>query len=198
MRRPVSALLVTSAALACLSVACNGLGTFMEGFLASQSQPLPEIAATPALPPVGFSSLQSSAPVRIGTSQSIGGVTLVVRRVIRPAGYLASDAGLYTEPDQSEELVAVDVRVTCTAPDEQACHLSTLDFGAKGDLGVAYVAELTRSGNSQYLGSGELQAGQSRTGYLFFLIKRGDSGLVMTFPRGLGFPVPSVAFSLGN
>jgi Domain of unknown function (DUF4352) len=197
MRESAAALLVSSAVLASLTVACNSLN-FPNGFLASQSQPLPEIAATPALPSVGFSSLESSTPVRIGTSQSIGGVTLVVRKVIRPAGSLASGAGFYTAPDQDEEYLAVDVRVTCTSPDGHTCNLSTFDFGAKGNLGVTYVAELTRSRSSQYFDTADLLAGKSRTGYLLFLIKRDDIGLVMTYPRGLGFPVPSVAFSLSN
>jgi len=161
------------------SLGCMGTGDV----LGSIGEPIP--MGTPGVPGLDTQSWQSGPPVPIGTSQQLGDLKLVVENVIRPANHVADDATFYTEPGYGREYVAVDVTATCDLPAGEACYLSSADFGASGTQGATYMAELVTSGIGHAFEGGELKGGKSRSGYLFFLVSRDDSRLVMQFPSSL-------------
>jgi hypothetical protein len=170
----VGALLLALNSLACLSTA-DVVGAIAE--------PIP--MGTPGVPGLDTQAWQSGPPVPIGTSQEFGDVTLVVKNVIRPANHVADDATFYARPGSGQEYVAVDISATCNLPAGEACYLSAADFSASGAQGATYFAQLTTSGGGHSFEGGELKGGKSRSGYLFFLVSRDDSGLVMQYPSSI-------------
>lgn len=153
------------------------------GELGPIGQPIP--MGTPGVPGLDTDSWQARSPVGIGTSQQVGNLTLVVNNVIRPADHIADDATFHTEPESGQEYVAVEISATCNLPAEEACFLSSADFGASGAQGATYMAQLVTSGIGRAFEGGELRGGKSRSGYLLFLVSRDDSALVMQYPSSV-------------
>ena len=150
------------------------------GELGPIGQPIP--MGTPFASELDWPSGQAAPAVPLGTSQQVGNLTLVAKNVIRPANHIADDATFYTEPESEQEYVAVEISATCNLPAEEACFLSSADFGASGAQRATYMAQLVTSGIGRALEGGELKGGKSRSGYLFFLVRRDDSALVMQYP----------------
>jgi len=189
MRSLATAFGPTALTLGLATLACLGTGDM----LGAIGEPIP--MGTPGVPGLDTQSWQSGPPVPIGTSQEFGELKLVVENVIRPANHVADDATFYTEPEYGQEYVAVDVTATCNLPAGEACYLSSADFGASGAQGAPYMAELVTSGIGRAFEGGELKGGKSRSGYLFFLVSRDDSGLVMQYPSSvLGSIGPKALF----
>ena len=151
---------------------------------------------TPFVASEGILAREPSPPVSVGTSQTVGNLSLVVTNVIRPANHIADDATFYTEPDRGMEYVAVDIKAHCDLPPDQSCMVSSFDFGAEGASGTPYRAEILTLGVSRGFETGDLPGGKSRSGHLFFLVWRDDSGLAMYYPQSLGFALNAAALSI--
>lgn len=181
---------LAAVALLATTMACSGASDA----LGSIGEPIP--MGTAVVPSIDVQAWQPSSPVPLGTSQTIGNVTLSVTNVIRPANHIADDASFYSEPDRGKEFVAVDVTATCNLPSDQACSLTTADFGAEGSQGNSYHSEIVVSGVRRAFESGELTGGKSRSGFLLFLVDSDDRGLVMRFPQMFGFAGQAASFSI--
>lgn len=192
MRSPAQHVIGLILILALGSIACLGTGEVIQAI----DEPIP--MGTPVVPEFDSQAWESAPAVPIGTSQGVGSLTLVVTNVIRPANHIADEASFYTRPEPGKEYVAVDIMATCDLPPDQACTLSSMDFGASGAQGNSYGAEILTSGVSRAFEGGELKGGKSRSGYLLFLIDRDDSGLVMLYPRMYGLFGPTRSFSIDD
>jgi hypothetical protein len=169
--------------MACLSTA-DGIGAI--------SEPIP--LGTPVLPELGALSWEAAPAAPIGTSRQVGSLSLIVSNVIRPANHVADEAMFYSDPARGMEYVAVEVSVTCNLPAEQSCQVSTSDFAASGAQGTTYLADFILSGVRHALEAGELKGGKSRSGYVLFVVDRGDRDLVLRYPHRMGLPGPSATF----
>ena len=178
MRNPAKYLIPLMLAFVLATPAC-----ISGGELGPIGQPIP--MGTPFASELDLPSGQAAPAVPLGTSQQVGSLTLVAKNVIRPANHIADDATFYAEPDSGQEYVAVEISATCNLPAEEACFLSSADFGASGAQRATYMAQLVTSGIGRALEGGELKGGKSRSGYLFFLVRRDDSALVMQYPSSV-------------
>ena len=186
MHKPAKSLLSGALLLAMTSLAC--LST--QDVIGAIAEPLP--MATAGAPDINFETWQPGPPVPIGTSQQIGDMTLVVTNVIRPANHVADDATFYTEPERGEEYVAVYLEATCKLPSDQTCRVA--DFTATGAKRSTYFADFLAGGASHGFESGDLKGGSSRAGYVFFVVDRDDTGLVMRYPNVIGNLAPTGLF----
>jgi hypothetical protein len=178
MRDPAKHLIPLMLAFVLATPAC-----ISGGELGPIGQPLP--MGTPFASEFDLPSGQAAPAVRLGTSQQVGSLTLVAKNVVRPANHIADDATFYIQPESGQEYVAVEISATCNLPAEEACFLSSADFGASGAQGATYFGQLVTSGIGRAFEGGELKGGKSRSGYLFFLVSRDDSALVMQYPSSV-------------
>lgn len=131
----------------------------------------------------------SPAPVSQGTESIVGNVGITVIRVVNPADNYVGKAAKYTVLDAGDQYLLVDVKVRCVSADE-SCRLSEFDFGVESNAGRDYPAELSGNFSDDIKGmfeGGEIEPGKSMSGSIIFVIKRGESGLIMVYPRLFGF-----------
>jgi len=152
----------------------------------SQSSGLP-VSST--MPVSNFSFPTAPAPVSQGTESIVGNVGITVIRVVNPADNYVGKAAKYTVLDAGDQYLLVDVKVRCVSADE-SCRLSEFDFGVESNAGRDYPAELSGNFSDDIKGmfeGGEIEPGKSMSGSIIFVIKRGESGLIMVYPRLFGF-----------
>lgn len=92
----------------------------------------------------------------------------------------------------------VDVKVRCVSS-ERKCHLTEFDFGIETKDRQDYLAELSGS-YSDLKGlfeGGDIEPGKSMSGSLIFVIDKGESGLILIYPRLYAFG-GSAKFMLGK
>jgi hypothetical protein len=142
---------------------------------------------TSGTPVTGLSFPTAPGLVSIGTETIMGNVGITVTGIMLPANGYVGNTARYTALDQDEEYLRVDIKVRCVSSKEK-CHLTEFDFGVETKGGHDYPAEL--SGGFDLKGlfeGGDIQPGKSMTGSLLFVIKKGDSGLVLYYPHMFGF-----------
>jgi hypothetical protein len=139
--------------------------------------------------PVGIYSFPTSRPpASVGEEQTVGNLSVSVRRVVRPANSFVGK-GLYTQPKEDEEYLLVEINVRCTS-DSESCRATEFDFGVSGNNKRDYVAEFSSSFSDGVEGlfeGGEIEAGQSMSGNIIFIIAKDDSDLILTYPRMYNF-----------
>ncbi len=192
MRSPANLMIQAILMLGLTSLACLSTGEVIGAI----GEPIP--MGTSVVPQFDSLAWDPAPAAPIGISQQVGSLTLTVDNVIRPANHIADDATFYTQPEPGQEYLAVDITVTCNLPAEEACYLSSADFGASGAQGSSYMAEIMTTGIGRALEGGELKGGSSRSGYLFFQVNRDDSGLVMQYPRLFGLSGQSGSFLIDD
>ena len=162
----------------------------------SQSAGLP-VSST--MPVSNFSFPTASAPVSQGTESILGNVGITVIRVINPADNYVGNAAKYTVLDKGDQYLLVDIKVRCVSAEEK-CRLSEFDFGVESNAGRDYPAELSGNFSDDLKGmfeGGEIEPGKSLSGSIIFVVKRGESGLIMVYPRLFAFG-GSAKFTLGR
>jgi uncharacterized protein DUF4352 len=146
----------------------------------------------------GFSFPTASDAVSQGVESIVGNVGITVTRVINPANSYVGKAAKYTTLDKGDQYLLVDIKVRCISSKEK-CRLTEFDFGVESNAGRDYPAEL--SGNFSDLKGlfegGDIEPGKSMSGSIIFVIQKGESGLVLVYPRLFNFG-GSAKFTLGR
>jgi Domain of unknown function (DUF4352) len=153
---------------------------------------------TSTTPISGVSFPTAPAPVSVGQEARINDLGITVTRVISPADSHMGKAALPSVLREGKEYLVVDIKVRCLSSGEQ-CHLTEFDFGVETKGGRDYPAELSVS-YSDLKGvfeGGDIEAGQSMSGSLIFVIEKSDSGLTLVYPRLFAFG-GSAKFMLGK
>src|SRR5207245_25340 len=127
-------------------------------------------------------------PAPMFTELTVGDLAISVRRIVRPADSFAGK-GRYTQPDQDQEYLSVEVQVYCLPDSSQTCRITEFDFGVSGDKGRDYVAEFSSSVDDVegLFEGGDIEPDHSLHGDLVFIVDKDDSGLILTYPRMYNF-----------
>ena len=171
----------------------GGLLAIQYMLIKSMSTGMP-VSSTPI---TGLSIPTAPGPVSIGTESIMGNVGITVTGIMLPANGYVGNTARYTALDKGEEYLRVDIKVRCVSSKEK-CHLTEFDFGVQTQSGKDYPAEL--SGGYDLKGlfeGGDIEPGKSMTGSMLFVIKKGESGLVLYYPRMFAFG-GSARFLLGK
>ena len=161
----------------------------------SQSSGLP-VSAT--MPVSNFSFPTAQAPAGFNKELTVGNLGITVTGIVSPADHVVGTANRFNILEKDEEYLVVYIKTRCGSKSE-TCRVTEFDFGVESDAGRDYTAEL--SGNfSDIRGlfeGGEIPSGQNLGGSLIFIIKKGDHGLRLVYPRMLGFG-DTAKFTLGK
>ena len=160
----------------------------------SQSAGLP-ISSTPIS---GLSFPTKGAPVSLNKELIVGNLGITVTGIVSPANAIVGKANKFDVLEKDEEYLLVYIKTRCVSKSEK-CRVTEFDFGVHSNSGRDYAAEL--SGNFSDLKGlfegGEIPPGQNLGGSLIFIIKKGERGLMLVYPRMYSFGA-SGEFLLGK
>jgi hypothetical protein len=161
----------------------------------SQSTGLPGSSSTPVS---GFSFPTARAPAGFNTELTVGNLGITVTGIVSPADHVVGTANRFNVLEKDEEYLVVYIKTRCVSKSE-TCRVTESDFGVESDSGRDYPAELSVSFSDirGLFEGGEIPPGQNLGGSLIFIIKKGDKGLTLVYPRLFGFG-NVVKFSLGK
>ena len=147
----------------------------------------------------GFSIPTASAPVSLGKEAIVNQLGITVTRLISPADNYIGKAAFPSVLSEGKEYLVVDVNVRCLSSKEK-CRLTEFDFGLETTGGHEYPAELSGNYSDELKGlfeGGNIESGKSMSGSLIFIIEKGESGLILIYPRLFAFG-GSAKFILGK
>jgi len=160
----------------------------------SQSNGLP-VSSTPIS---GFSFPTHRAAAPLNTELTVGTLGITVTGIVSPADALVGKANQFNVLEKDEEYLVVYIKTRCISKSEK-CRVTESDFGVHSEAGRDYPAELS-VGFSDLKGlfeGGEIPAGQNLGGSLIFIIRKGEHGLTLVYPRLFSFG-SSAEFLLGK
>ena len=201
MRRSSSGILVglvVTAAIGLLSLylfQSAWLNVISRMLNSSQSTGLPGSSSTPV---TGFSLPTARAPASIGTELTVGNLGITVTGIVSPADHVIGKSNRFNVLEKDEEYLVVYMKTRCVSKSE-TCRVTEFDFGLESDAGRDYPAELSGS-YSDIKGlfeGGDIPPGQNLGGSLIFIIKKGERGLTLVYPRMFGFG-STARFTLGK
>jgi len=160
----------------------------------SQSTGLP-VSSTPIS---GFSFPTHAAPAPLNTELTVGNLGITVTGIVSPADALIGKANRFNVLEKDEEYLVVYIKTRCVSKSEK-CRVTESDFGVHSEAGRDYPAELSVSFSDLkgLFEGGEIPAGQNLGGSLIFIIRKGDHGLTLVYPRLFSFGA-SAEFLLGK
>ena len=161
----------------------------------AQSTGLPGSSSTPVS---GFSFPTARAPAAINTELTVGNLGITVTGIVSPADHVVGTANRFNVLEKDEEYLVVYMKTRCVSKNE-TCRVTEFDFGLESDSGRDYPAELSGS-YSDIKGlfeGGDIPPGQNLGGSLIFIIKKGERGLTLVYPRMFGFG-NTARFTLGK
>jgi hypothetical protein len=161
----------------------------------SQSAGLP----TSSTPISGFSFPTHRAPASVGTELTVGNLGITVTGIVSPADAMVGKANKFNVLEKDEEYLVVYIKTRCVSKSE-TCRVTESDFGVQSDAGRDYAAELSGNYSDDLKGlfeGGDIPPGQNLGGSLIFIIRKGDRGLTLVYPRLFSFG-DSAEFLLGK
>jgi hypothetical protein len=161
----------------------------------SQSTGLPGSSSTPIS---GFSFPTARAPAALNTELTVGYLGITVTGIVSPADHVVGKANRFNVLEKDEEYLVVYIKTRCVSKSE-TCRVTEFDFGVESNSGRDYPAELSGS-YSDLKGlfeGGDIPPGQNLGGSLIFIIKKGERGLTLVYPRMFGFG-STARFTLGK
>ena len=170
------------------------LKLIMHMMSSSQSAGLP----TSSTPISGLSFATQAPAVSLNTEVKVGNLGITVTGIVSPANHVIGTANRFNVLEKDEEYLVVYIKTRCVSKSE-TCRVTEFDFGVESDSGRDYPAELTVS-YSDLKGlfeGGDIPPGQNLGGMLIFIVKKGDRGLTLVYPRMFGFG-SSAKFLLGK
>lgn len=130
-------------------------------------------------PPVGFAQ---NNPAPVGAAITIDHKSLKVTGIIRPADDTVAKGNMFnTSPAAGQEYVFVNLSATCEQTPGATCSIDDSDFKMLGPSGQSYDPETFLAGVSGLLGSSEFKGGTTKTGYVAFIVDKGDTKLVLVY-----------------
>ena len=161
----------------------------------SQSNGLP----TSSTPASGFSFPTARHPAALNTELTVGNLGITVTGIVSPADQIVGTANRFNVLEKDEEYLIVYIKTRCVSKSE-TCRVTESDFGIESDTGRDYPAELSGNYSDDLKGlfeGGDIPPGQNLGGSLIFIIKKGDRGLTLVYPRLFGFG-DTAKFMLGK
>jgi hypothetical protein len=161
----------------------------------SQSTGLPA-SSTPV---TGFSFPTARAPAAINTELTVGNLGITVTGIVSPADHVVGTANRFNVLEKDEEYLVVYIKTRCVSKSE-TCRVTEFDFGVESDSGRDYPAELSGNYSDDLRGlfeGGDIPPGQNLGGSLIFIIRKGERGLMLVYPRSFGLG-ETARFTLGK
>jgi hypothetical protein len=155
-----------------------------------------QVSSTPIS---GFSVPTKSAPAPLNTELRVGNLGITVTGIVSPADHVVGTANRFNVLEKDEEYLVVYIKTRCVSKSE-TCRVTEFDFGVRSDSGRDYPAELSGSYSDRLQGlfeGGNIPPGQNLGGSLIFIIKKGERGLTLVYPRMFSFGT-SAEFLLGK
>lgn len=141
----------------------------------------PEPTAEPTDPPAGASR---DNPAPVGTPMEAPNYTITLDGATRPATDIVMNANMFNKtPDEGFEYVMVEISVTCKIDE---CAFTLYNFNVIGSESVVYDPEIMVSGVDGMLESGKMLQGGTRSGKVFFIVREGETDLVLRWDPLLG------------
>ena len=149
-------------------------------------------------PVSGFSFPTAQAPASYNTELTVGNLGITVTGIVSPADHVVGTANRFNVLEKDEEYLVVYIKTRCVSKSE-TCRVTESDFGIESNSGRDYPAELSVSFSDLkgIFEGGDIPPGQSLGGSLIFIIKKGDKGLTLIYPRMFGFG-STAKFTLGK
>jgi hypothetical protein len=171
------------------------LKLIMRMMSSSQSAGLP----TSSTPISGLSFPTQAPAVSLNTEVKVGNLDITVTGIVSPADHVIGTANRFNVIEKDEEYLMVYIKTRCVSKSE-TCRLTEFDFGVESSSGRDYPAELSGSYSDSLKGlfeGGDIPPGQNLGGSLIFIIKKGERGLTLVYPRMFSFGA-SAKFLLGK
>ena len=148
------------------------------------AQPPPPTQAQEAAEVPG-SSRTNPAPV--GQGIQVGEYALRVTQVVRPADNVVEAGNPFnSKPEAGQEYVQVVIDVACTAPANEKCMISPLNFKAVGSKGILRDAEIMVAGVDGQLETTQFYGGATlENKSIFFKVDKGETNIAMVFKTNL-------------
>ena len=165
-------------------------------YMLSQSQSTGLSAGS--TPVSGFSFPTAQAPAGYNTELTVGNLGITVTGIVSPADHVIGTANRFNVLEKDEEYLVVYIKTRCVSKTE-TCRVTESDFGIESSTGQDYAAEFSVSFSDLkgLFEGGDIPPGQNLGGSLIFIIKKGDNGLTLIYPRMFGFG-NTVKFTLGK
>ena len=146
----------------------------------------------------GFSFPTHRAPSPLNMELTVGTLGITVTGIVSPADALVGKANRFNVLEKDEEYLVVYIKTRCVSKSEK-CRVTESDFGVHSEAGRDYPAELSVSFSDLkgLFKGGEIPAGQNLGGSLIFIIRKGEHGLTLVYPRLFSFGA-SAEFLLGK
>ena len=200
MRNSSSRLIVNLLIVA--AIALLSLYLFQSAWLAVISRMLNSSQSTglPAssTPISGFSFPTARAPAALNTELTVGNLGITVTGIVSPADHVVGKANRFNVLEKDEEYLVVYIKTRCVSKSE-TCRVTESDFGIESNSGRDYPAEFSVSFSDLkgLFEGGDIPPGQNLGGSLIFIIKKGERGLTLVYPRMFGFG-DTAKFTLGK
>ena len=155
-----------------------------------------QVSSTPIS---GFSFPTKSPPASLNTELTVGNLGITVTGIVSPADHVVGKANRFNVLEKDEEYLVVYIKTRCVSKSE-TCRVTEFDFGVQSDAGRDYPAELSGNYSDDLKGlfeGGDIPPGQNLGGSLIFIIKKGERGLTLVYPRMFSFGA-SAEFLLGK
>jgi uncharacterized protein DUF4352 len=149
-------------------------------------------------PVSGFSFPTAQAPAGYNTELTVGNLGITVTGIVSPADHVVGTANRFNVLEKDEEYLVVYIKTRCVSKSE-TCRVTESDFGVESEVGRDYPAELSVSFSDLkgIFEGGDIPPGQNLGGSLIFIIKKGDKGRTLIYPRMFGFG-STAKFTLGK
>ena len=146
----------------------------------------------------GLSIPTAPAPVSLGKEAIVNNLGITATGIVSPADALVGKANRFNVLEKDEEYLVVYIKTRCVSKSE-TCRVTESDFGVQSDAGRDYPAELSVSFSDRkgLFEGGDIPPGQNLGGSLIFIIRKGDRGLTLVYPRLFSFGA-SAEFLLGK
>jgi hypothetical protein len=145
-------------------------------------QPTPQ--PLPTIQPTQENDLGKSrnSPIPLNSEKNIGDMSFAISGVTRPADAIVASGNMFnTKPEPTQEYLMIEARSVCLKDASKKCSFDPSEFKAVGSDGNVIRAEYVVSGVPGQFDYGETFGGSTKVGRLFFLVPKGDPGVVIFY-----------------
>jgi hypothetical protein len=139
-----------------------------------------EVVLEPTIAAIGSAR---SNPAPVGSEVIADDMKFMVKSIVRPADQKVAEGNMFNAtPEANKEYMFVEIQVTCTKTPDEKCTFSSYDVKALGSSGVLLENEMFMAGVSGLIESKEFFGGATMSGFVPFIVDKGDSPLLVYDP----------------
>jgi hypothetical protein len=129
-------------------------------------------------------------PIPLGIEKTVGYMAFVITSVQRPADEIVAAGNMFnTKPEATQEYLMIEARSTCLLDSSKKCSFTPMELKAVGSDGNVINSQFVVSGVPGQFETGETFGGSAKAGRLFFMVSKGDPGVVIFYePMFFGSP----------